>query len=247
MQVTWFRIGWWVITSLVVAWLVMALAFGSLQIAGKVGMEFSYDYAVPAVTFTNAFIDLFVLVLPIGQTYGLQLPTRQRAAVIAIFALGSAYVFSRFQSLPICTIFVMSFLDRQNTNTHPQPRGTVTSLVRAARSIQSRQEHWDPRYQLYSEAMIGLAEAATINICACLPTLRPLFRGLTSVTKKGFSSIGIYPSSESRSRRSGPLGSGHLKEEEADADASIVLKDHPAGIARTTEWHVDSVSEAGSR
>jgi hypothetical protein len=96
MQVTWFRIGWWVITSLVVAWLVMALAFGSLQIAGKVGMEFSYDYAVPAVTFTNAFIDLFVLVLPIGQTYGLQLPTRQRAAVIAIFALGSAYVFSRF-------------------------------------------------------------------------------------------------------------------------------------------------------
>jgi hypothetical protein len=66
------------------------------------------------------------------------------------------------------------------------------------------------------------------------------------VTKKGFSSMGIYPSSESRSRRSGPLGSGHLKED-VDADASIVLKDHPAGIARTTEWHVDSVSEAGSR
>jgi hypothetical protein len=92
MQVLWFRIGWWAISGLVVAWMIMSLAFGSLHNAGRVSLEFEFDYAIPAVTFTNAFIDLFVLVLPLRLTYGLQMPTKQRAAVIGIFALGSAYV-----------------------------------------------------------------------------------------------------------------------------------------------------------
>jgi hypothetical protein len=248
MQVLWFRIGWWAISSLVVAWLIMSLAFGSLHNAGRVSLEFEYDYAIPAVTFTNAFIDLFVLVLPLGMTYGLQLPTKQRAAVAGIFALGSAYVilFSNPLCCPShcmrdCTVSTIPY----PILTPPPPSGTVTSLVRAARSIQSKQEHWDPRYQLYSEAMIGLAEAATINICACLPTLRPLFRGMTKVTKKGFSSIGMYASSTARSRRT--QGSGHRTQDaDADADASIVLKDHPAVIARTVEWHVESRSDDGN-
>jgi hypothetical protein len=92
MQVLWFRIGWWAISSLVVAWLIMSLAFGSLHLAGRVSLEFEFDYAIPAVTFTNAIIDLFVLVLPLGMTYGLQMPMKQKAAVIGIFALGSVYV-----------------------------------------------------------------------------------------------------------------------------------------------------------
>jgi len=113
-------------------------------------------------------------------------------------------------------------------------------LVRAVRSIQSKQEKWDPRYQLHSEAMIGLAEAGVINICACLPTLRPLFRCIAKATKEKLSYFSFSQSSGSGSRRIG--GHGSRKD-----DASIILKDNPAGIARTIEWNVDSISEDGNR
>ncbi|PVH92287.1 hypothetical protein DM02DRAFT_663089 [Periconia macrospinosa] len=201
MREQWFRFGWFFSLALVLAWLVMALTFASLQLAGRVSLEFEFDYAISTLTFTNAFTDLLILILPIGMTKDLKLSPRQRTAVMGIFALGSA--------------------------------GAITSLVRAVRSIRSKQEHWDPRYQLYSEVMLGLAEAGGINICACLPTLRPLFRGLASAAKKKFSTLSLSHSSGGRSKH--PLQSG----ENVD-DASIALRENVAGISRSVEWQVDS-------
>jgi len=90
MRIKWFRLAWWAISFLILSWLVASLTFASLHNAGRVSLDFEYNYAVPAVTFTNAFIDLFVLILPIGITIKLHLPAKQRAGVMGIFALGSA-------------------------------------------------------------------------------------------------------------------------------------------------------------
>lgn len=71
------------------AWMVMAVTFVSLHLTGHVSLEFEYDYAISAVTFTNATIDLYVLILPIEMTRGIQILGKQKAGVIGIFALDS--------------------------------------------------------------------------------------------------------------------------------------------------------------
>ena len=228
MRLKWFRICWYLIGVLVLAWFTMAITFGSLSLAKKVSLQWQFDYAIPVLTFTNAFTDICLLTLPVGVTKDLRLPGKQRAGVMAIFALGSVYVFHNF---PFKTVAVRILIFHY--------RASVTSLVRAIRSIQSKNEGWDPRYQLYSETMIGLAEAGSINICACLPTLRPLFRGFVSIAKRGLTTLGVTTST-TRTKRT-LASSEHMDE------GSIVLKDNIAGIARTVEWNVDSTSDDGNQ
>jgi hypothetical protein len=164
--------------AIVIAWFIVAITWGSLGLAKVLSLEVELDFAVPTVTILNTISDIFVLTLPVGMTYKLQLSIQQRASVIFVFLLGSGYVMFSSSSIP-----VPDTLPRFNLSILIMfpPSGTIVSLVRCIRNFESKQQGWDSRYQLYCETMLGTAEAGVILICACLPVMRPLFRSL-----KGF-------------------------------------------------------------
>ncbi|KAF2872235.1 hypothetical protein BDV95DRAFT_378898 [Massariosphaeria phaeospora] len=162
----WFRTSWYAIfVVLFPCWLAMCFTWSALVGAGRLDPVWQYTYGVPLASFINTATDLAVLVLPIGVTKNLQLPVKQKAGVIGIFALGLV--------------------------------GTIASLVRAIRSVLPEAKHWAPHYHLYSEAALGVAEAGTVLICACLPILRPILRKALDATKRGLS---LSLSTKSRTR-----------------------------------------------
>jgi len=68
-------------------------------------------------------------------------------------------------------------------------RGSVVSLVRVIFSFLAVSQNWDSRYALYVEGLLGLAEAAIVVICACLPALRPLFAKVKAFGTKAVTSM----------------------------------------------------------
>lgn len=83
--------------------------------------------------------------------------------------------------------------------------GSIVSLLRVIFSYISVSQNWDPRYSLYVEGLLGLAEVGIVVICACLPATRPLFikiQQFSSKTFSNFSNMSTTLKSGSRSRPS---------------------------------------------
>jgi uncharacterized transporter YbjL len=203
MRETWFRISWWTILLLLCpGWLVITFTLTSVQLAmGVSNISSGFGSAsVPIITFYNAFLDLGVLILPVGMAWKLQLTRKKKAGVIAVFILGSL--------------------------------GSFISFFRAGRSIDQLMRNWDPRYKLFNDAMLGVAEATAILICACLPVMRPLFR---KAKQKTMRSARHFSRSQKKSAGQNPYDT-------YDEEQQLAKMRNGAGILRKIEYTVDRFS-----
>lgn len=82
------------------------------------------------------------------------------------------------------------------------------SLIRVVFSYISVSQVWDPRYALYVEGLLGLAEVGIVVICACLPATRPLFVKVKQMSSKTFSNFSVKASNRSRPSRSSAISLG---------------------------------------
>ncbi|PVH99899.1 hypothetical protein DM02DRAFT_414617 [Periconia macrospinosa] len=129
--------------------------FGNMFMCTPV--PFFWDKSIPdgrclnqaAVWFTNASVnivqDIIILAMPIAMLRSLDIPSRQKKALIIVFAFGAI----------VCVVSIIR----------------LQTLVAIANSK-------DPTYDNLAAAMLSAIEANMGIICACLPSMRPLFSAL---------------------------------------------------------------------
>jgi hypothetical protein len=92
MNSRWFRIGWWMnFLFLFPGWTVVVFTLTGLQLtptSGPLNTAGLSKIGSPIGRSLNALSDLMVLCLPVGMMLGLQLPKREKYAVIALFGIG---------------------------------------------------------------------------------------------------------------------------------------------------------------
>ncbi|KAJ5794710.1 hypothetical protein N7457_001309 [Penicillium paradoxum] len=143
---------WLMITILGVygTWAVISAFFNCIPVAKFWDDSIKgYCLSKPGLWFSNASMhittDFAILLIPIPALMAVELPRRQKFALMAMFALGGF----------VC----------------------ITSIVRLV-SLKQISESSDPTYDNVGAAAWSAVECNTGIICACLPTLKPLFARL---------------------------------------------------------------------
>ena len=91
MNHTWFRVCWWgIFIFLFPIWTTWAFAQLGVQSSDPYSDKKALnDISTPILGFCNALTDILLLILPIRSTLRLNLPLKQKIALMAIFVLGS--------------------------------------------------------------------------------------------------------------------------------------------------------------
>ena len=140
----------------------------------------------------STLADVLLLILPIPTLWGLQLPKQQKLALVFIFLLGGLYVNSS-------TLSFLSPLPRPSY--HPTPltlksfSACIAAIIRIVFLSRGTTSFVDFTYIEVDSLNWSLIEPCVGIVCACLPTLRPLFRkipflGLRSAQAKGSENSG---------------------------------------------------------
>ena len=103
LRTRWFRILWWTYAVLVAVYLVLLIV---LQRTTCIPVHIIWDQPgsclpdiprMAAMGFLNAALDLMILILPIRTVWSLQMATKRKWAVSAVFGLGTLYENSHTQ------------------------------------------------------------------------------------------------------------------------------------------------------
>ncbi|CAI6269338.1 unnamed protein product [Periconia digitata] len=149
-----FRLNCHIAIGIVALWGTWTL-FGNMFICTPVA--FFWDKTIPggfclnqaAVWFTNGSVnivqDFIILAMPIVMLRSLDIPTKQKKALIIVFAFG----------LIVCIISIVR----------------LQTLVAISNSD-------DPTYDNLAAAMLSAIEVNVGIVCACLPSMRPLFSAI---------------------------------------------------------------------
>jgi fucose permease len=169
----------------------------------------------------NIATDLAILVLPIPVVTGMRLPRKQKAILIFMFALG---IFTT-----IIGVFRIYYLQQAfNTQVNVPPGGQIGDSVDFS---------WTGSLPL----MWSTVEVNTGIICACIPTLKPLFqRILPTIIIDRFESKSTRRSNLDSQRRSDPNHIHHG----SSAAADYVMETQPppsAEIGRGQEGEIEMI------
>jgi len=160
MRVMWFKVCWWIVFVIMMPiWIAMTLTFTSLNIAGN-GVDTTSGIGKYSIPVT-AFINAFTDLFVLVLPIGMTLNLQ----------------LNWHKRIGLMVVFTFGAL------------GSAVSFLRAGQSVAALNQTWDPRYQLFHDAAVGLAEAAVIEICACMPVMRPLFVKFKNMTVRSFASL----------------------------------------------------------
>lgn len=109
----------------------------------------------------NMDLDILILVLPLPMVWNLNLAVGQKLQLTGVFALGILY------STPLLSLLGKALLTLMASV-------CIVSVLRISAFRKSRQS--DPTYTTIDTATWSSVEQSVAIICACLPTLMPLFR-----------------------------------------------------------------------
>jgi len=153
-----FQIGWWILMCGSIAWFLLTLIIAFVQCrplssnwTTNPNDACDHPYSLAILSgILNVINDFFILLLPAPVIWNLQVPAKQRFAVLGIFALGSL-------------VIVVSCIKL------PSLKGANTAT--------------DPTYDRVNGFIWTFVEPGVALICACLPTMTPLFRRLSASTR----------------------------------------------------------------
>ena len=167
---------------------------------------FWFSYSV-----INIVLDFGILLLPIHEVLKLQLPWRDKIALVGIFSLGILYVHSR-RTVPV--LVYMPIL------TYIPSSVCATAIIRTT-TLAASATSTDPTWGIIPATVWSVVEANTGTICACLPMLKQplaiLFPRLFGTNKA--SSLAI-PTPGEAGQRSYPLRSGPRRSRRSPNDTS---------------------------
>lgn len=178
-----FVIALWVAMFLVVAYFVTCVV---LSIAGCEPVSYFWDKnqeggCINEVEFFkwngifNMLLDVLVFCLPMPMLFKVQLRRREKVFTVGLFSLGALYVFPpRINPNSSLTLLFLP----TNIST---PSVCVASILRILAFRKSNQA--DPTYTTIDTAAWSSVEQSLGILCACLPTLGPLF-GTRATEKK---------------------------------------------------------------
>ncbi|KAB8269180.1 hypothetical protein BDV30DRAFT_230069 [Aspergillus minisclerotigenes] len=147
-------------------WMVFASFFMCIPIRGAWDISSPHNCIPKEVLWSlNAALqiitDMTIVILPMPLLAKLQLPRKQKIALILVFALGTLFVYPfHFQHPPY-----------QTNNTSSS--GCAVSIVRLTALVQMIQSTDRTKYNA-AAANWSFIESSVAIICACLPPLRPI-------------------------------------------------------------------------